>query len=751
MHLPVNTLLQGGKYRIVRFISSGGFGCTYEAEHVLLEERIAIKEFFVKDFCNRDETTSHVTVGTVSKTGLVDKLRRKFIDEAKALRKLHHEGIVQVQDVFEENGTAYYVMDYVRGRSLSDIVNHEGPLSESRAVGYIRQVASALQYVHDNNRLHLDIKPGNIMIDGGDNPILIDFGASKQYDEVDGENTSTLLGKTPGYAPPEQMSNSVAKFLPATDIYALGATLYKMLTGITPPDSLLRISGEQLGPLPSAISSSTREAVAAAMQMNKTARPQSLAEFLKLLQGSSGAGGGEETEVDGGRPADPEVVEPPKTEQSPKVESKGRSLERYKGFFVGAAVVVGVVVGFLLFQHRRGAEDRLVSEVVSDSVLQDSLTGVRAEAVDTVSSAALLAAQREQEEQARLAEEQRRKAEEAERLRLAEEQRKKEEAAAAEQRRKAEEAERQRLAEEQRRKAEEAERQRLAEEQRKKEEAAAAEQRRKTEEAERQRLAEEQRRKAEEAERQRLAEEQRKKAEAAAALQRERQRIIDLFDMVYVAGGTFTMGATAEQRSYAESDEKPAHSVTLSSYYIGKYEVTQKQWVEIMGSNPSVFKGDNLPVENVSWNDVQEFLRRLNAKTGKRYRLPTEAEWEYAARGGNRSRGYKYSGSNDVDMVAWYNLNSGYRTHPVGSKSPNELGIYDMSGNVWEWCSDWYGSNYYYSKSSSNPQGPATSASRVLRGGGWDYNDGRCRVSCRLSFSPGIRSSYFGFRLVLSL
>ena len=284
MHLPTSTILRGGTYRIIRFISSGGFGCTYEAEHIMLEKRVAIKEFFVKDFCNRDENTAHVTIGTLSKKGLVDKLRRKFIDEAKALCRLQHPGIVSVQDVFEENGTAYFVMDYVDGKSLSDIIREEGPLPEERAVRYIRQVATALQYVHDNNRLHLDIKPGNIMIDGNDNPVLIDFGASKQYDEEDGENTSTLMGKTPGYAPPEQMSNSVVKFLPATDIYALGATLYKLLTGITPLDVNLRISGEEPEPLPTNISAATRNAITAAMEINKNKRPQSLTAFVNLLQ-----------------------------------------------------------------------------------------------------------------------------------------------------------------------------------------------------------------------------------------------------------------------------------------------------------------------------------------------------------------------------------------------------------------------------------------------------------------------------------
>ena len=219
------------------------------------------------------------------------------------------------------------------------------------------------------------------------------------------------------------------------------------------------------------------------------------------------------------------------------------------------------------------------------------------------------------------------------------------------------------------------------------------------------------------------------------------------FEMVYVKGGTFTMGATAEQGSDAYDDEKPTHSVTLSDFYIGKYEVTQAQWKAIMGSNPSRWKGDNLPVENVSWNDIQEFITKLNAQTGKKFRLPTEAEWEYAARGGNKSKGYKYSGSNSISDVAWYGDNSSSKIHPVGQKSPNELGIYDMSGNVWEWCQDWYSSSAYSSSSQTNPTGPSSGSSRVLRGGSWNYSAGSCRVSLRYYNTPDYRDFNRGFRL----
>lgn len=286
-----NTLLQGGKYKIVRHISSGGFGNTYEGVHTMMDTRVAIKEFFPKMFCNRDENTSHVTVATQGNRELVDKLRKKFNEEAKAVYNMSHPNIVKVYDTFEENGTAYYVMEYIDGKSLNEITKERGKLSETEAVGYIRQVANALKYVHSLNRLHLDIKPGNIMVDKIGKAILIDFGASKHYDDKSGENTSTLMGvNTKGYAPIEQSTQSFTSFSPATDIYALGATLYKLLTGVVPPDAnLLLAEEEKLKPLANTISSSTRNAVMHAMKLRRKDRPQSVDEFLAYLY-SIGAG-----------------------------------------------------------------------------------------------------------------------------------------------------------------------------------------------------------------------------------------------------------------------------------------------------------------------------------------------------------------------------------------------------------------------------------------------------------------------------
>ena len=221
-------------------------------------------------------------------------------------------------------------------------------------------------------------------------------------------------------------------------------------------------------------------------------------------------------------------------------------------------------------------------------------------------------------------------------------------------------------------------------------------------------------------------------------------------DMVRVEAGTFTMGATPEMKDPDyDYDEKPTHQVTLTNdYYIGKYEVTQALWQAVMGSNPSKFKGDNLPVENVSWKDCQEFLSKLNNTTGKTFRLPTEAEWEYAARGGKKNRGYLYSGSNNISDVAWYSDNSDNKTHAVGSKQANELGIYDMSGNVYEWCQDRKGS--YSSSSQVNPTGAASGSYRVRRGGYWSSSARYCRSSDRSSSSPGYRDFDLGLRLVLS-
>ncbi len=380
--LQPNSELQGGKYRIKRFLNSGGFGCTYEGIHTMFDTRVAIKEFFPKMFCNRDDSTSHITTATQSNRGLVDKLRKKFVDEAKAIFKMKHPNIVKVHDIFEENGTAYYVMDFIDGKSLSDMVKQRGTLTEAEAVGYIRQVADALKYVHSLNRLHLDVKPGNVMVDANNNVILIDFGASKHYDTESGENTSTLMGvNTKGYAPVEQSTRSFSNFSPATDIYALGATLYKLLTGITPPDAnLLLAKEESLTPLPANISVATRTAVLKAMSLVRADRPQSIDAFLILLDGGAPLGINEEATVIGvsGKPKSGKniiktvEVKVPSSRIADNVEVSSSAKNRnYLYGIIAVVILLGAAVVFLMNRGSAEADMPAFEDTVSSAVKAD--------------------------------------------------------------------------------------------------------------------------------------------------------------------------------------------------------------------------------------------------------------------------------------------------------------------------------------------------------------------------------------------
>lgn len=229
------------------------------------------------------------------------------------------------------------------------------------------------------------------------------------------------------------------------------------------------------------------------------------------------------------------------------------------------------------------------------------------------------------------------------------------------------------------------------------------------------------------------------------------------FTMLPVEGGTFTMGATPEQSNgYTPyDDEKPTHGVTLSSFYMAETEVTQALWYAVMGQKPTLGGsqwdstdglGDNFPAYRISYTDCQEFIAKLNGLTGQTFRMPTEAEWEYAARGGKKSKGYIFSGSNSIEDVAWYTSNSGSKTHAVKTKAPNELGLYDMSGNVYEWCSDWYGN--YGSSNETDPKGSSTGSKRVLRGGSWYNIATYCRISNRINIVPSGHSNLYGLRLV---
>ena len=286
--LKSGSLLQGGKYKIEKVLGQGGFGITYLAIQELLDRKVCIKEFFFKEYCERDEATSHVTLGTQSNREMVERFMNKFLKEARTISQLHHPNIIQIYDIFKENNTAYYVMEYIEGESLADMVKRQGALPETKAVEYIRQTATALEFIHLRSINHLDVKPSNIMVrKEEDKVVLIDFGLSKQYD-VQGAQTSTPpVGISQGYAPMEQYNaGGVSTFSPQSDIYSLGATFYKLVTGTTPPQAI-DVFNEGLPELPVYLSSSTVATIKSAMQPGKKKRPASIAVLMTFLDGTN--------------------------------------------------------------------------------------------------------------------------------------------------------------------------------------------------------------------------------------------------------------------------------------------------------------------------------------------------------------------------------------------------------------------------------------------------------------------------------
>ncbi|MDE5882372.1 MAG: protein kinase [Muribaculaceae bacterium] len=285
MKLKINTELQSGKYRIICVLGQGGFGITYLAENTYFEKKVAIKEFFPKDFCGRDNT-SHLTLGTQNNAETVAKLKARFLKEAKNIFKLDHPGIVKILDIFEENNTAYYVMDFIEGENLNEIVKNNGPLSEEIAVEYIKKVGEALEYIHSRNMTHFDVKPANIVIRKSDDmPILIDFGLSKQYTSK-GDATFTLLqGVSRGYSPIELYNpGSLTSFSPQTDVYSLGATLYFLITGKIPP-SASDISQNGIS-IPNSISSNISQVIENSMETKRLKRYSTISSFLSVLDSS---------------------------------------------------------------------------------------------------------------------------------------------------------------------------------------------------------------------------------------------------------------------------------------------------------------------------------------------------------------------------------------------------------------------------------------------------------------------------------
>ena len=338
MQLQTGTLLHQGEYRILSVLGQGGFGITYLGLQQGLERRVAIKEFFMKDLCNRQEGDSQVSVLSEGARQQVGRFRQKFLKEAKTLAALDNPHIIRIHNVFEENGTAYYVMEYIEDGSLKDLVNARGSLPEAEALGYIRQLADALNYLHCQKILHLDLKPANVLLKGGQTAVLIDFGISKRYDEDGSQTSSTPAGISRGYAPLEQYNaGGVSRFQPCTDIYSLGATLYTLVTGQVPP-AATDVYNDGLPALPSHISAQTAHAIEKAMSPRPKERPQSVEEFLKLLEN----GNGEITKTIKKEPA------PSPKEKKEKKENTGNTKPYRLYKIIGGVVAAIVVVAGLL-------------------------------------------------------------------------------------------------------------------------------------------------------------------------------------------------------------------------------------------------------------------------------------------------------------------------------------------------------------------------------------------------------------------
>ena len=356
-HLQPNTTLQGGKYRIERVLGQGGFGITYLATQLSLQRQVAIKEFFMKDFCSRDETTQTMSTPSTGSSRLVEQYRKKFVKEARNLARLSHPHIINVIDVFEENDTVYYVMPYLAGGSLQDYVKKHGTLSEHEAMKYVKQIANALKYMHEEQHIcHYDVKPANILLDDKGNAVLIDFGISKNYDAQGQETTTTPIGMSEGYAPIEQYQQNVEEFSPVSDVYALGATLYYLLHGKRPVSAVHRASGTALL-MSKHLSQGIKDIINASMKISKRERAKSVDVFMGSINTSAYRGhtivqDDESTILESAQRArkrNTTYTHPDTTSSATNTSNTERNSNSSIGWIIGIALAC--IVGFFLFQR----------------------------------------------------------------------------------------------------------------------------------------------------------------------------------------------------------------------------------------------------------------------------------------------------------------------------------------------------------------------------------------------------------------
>ena len=368
--LSADTTLQHGKYRIISTLGQGGFGITYLAENTMLKGKVAIKEFFYKEYCDRDADTRHVTVPTSGNREIVERFKQKFIKEARTIFSLNHPNIVRIHDVFEENDTAYYVMDYIEGESLSEMVARRGYIPEAEALAYICDVAQALTYIHSKKVNHLDVKPGNMIRRRSDGKVLlIDFGVAKQYDAASLKGTTTTpVCISAGYSPVEQYrKNGVQSFSPQSDVYALAATLYKLLTGVTPPEAMdVQDEGLPVDKLMAKqVSQHVRLAIALAMK-GKSERTQSVELFIRHLSESSNE---ETVNLHDQEPKPKPEPKPKKPNPAPKINQSDEEKIRKSLYILGGTVAIALLIGIIKFCARSSGGDASPETSVSTAMV----------------------------------------------------------------------------------------------------------------------------------------------------------------------------------------------------------------------------------------------------------------------------------------------------------------------------------------------------------------------------------------------
>ena len=750
------------EFRIERILGEGGFGITYLAFDQHFQKHVAIKEYFYAPWCFRSEGNS-----VKSRSNHKEDFRYgldSFLQEARTIAKFEHPNIVKVIRFFEANGTAYIVMEYIEGQTLGSQIDEfknesgQGMFNEKEMLFVLQPIISGLKQLHRANVYHRDLKPDNIMLREKGSPVLIDFGASKEAIGIKSQTIDAIVAA--GYSPIEQYSTKI-KLGAWTDIYALAAVAYTCLTGEKPDESTHRVIDDEVIPLVEAArdqgSLNFLKAVDNALAMRPADRPQTLEKWWEQLTG------GREKGIRGDDVYLKERIKKREAKQGCRrlITCNGKTIRllvpanfksgtqiKFKGMgrpgenggengdlyievivekpdlklILGGSLILLMIIGLGISQkdnleqwvtdyRYKQEEARQQKQAEKQKAIESLLASAEANikqlhlsspngnnAVEKYQQVLQLEAGNVQAQQGL-------KVIIDKYLKMA---------ALSQQRNDYVKATRQ---------LQQATTINAGDPQ-----LAKAEQGLKTAQQ------------AYEAEQESQA---RKKAEQAAA---EKKRANSpRIAMVRITPGCFLMGS-----ENGESDEKPVHRVCITkSYELGKYEVTQAQWKKVMGDsdNPSFLKGNNKPVDGVGWVEVQDFIRKLNRLSGQNYRLPTEAEWEYACRSGGKQQ--SYCGGNDIGSVAWYYENADYKIQNVGKKKANGLGVYDMTGNAWEWVSDWYGRDYYSRSPVYDPKGPSNGSIHVFRGGSLSSYVGGVGSTIRHSSLGGGMggASFIGFRL----